>query len=135
MTKCTINPSENELGTLSLNVQLTLANKISHLRENISYYEQFDALLFNKANIIVDKLPHGYDDIQLDNFHKPIVKPPSIASGKGGGLVTYINKRLYEGDDTNEFVPYSELDNKSGEFQFLKLRNCNGHRKMTDIRL
>ena len=36
---------------------------------------------------------------------------------------------MCEGDDVNEFVPYSEPDNKSGEFQFLKLRNCNGHRK------
>ena len=30
----------------------------------------------------------------------------------------------------NEFIPhYSEPGNKSGEFKFLKLRNCNGHRK------
>ena len=36
---------------------------------------------------------------------------------------------MCEGDDVNEFVPYSEPDNKSGEFQFLKLRNCNGHQK------
>ena len=60
--------SDNELSILSLNVQ-TLTNKISHLRENISYYEKFDALLFNEANCIVDKLPHGYNDIILDNFH------------------------------------------------------------------
>ena len=120
--------SNNELNILSLNVQ-TLTNKISHLRENISYYETFDALLFNEANCIVDKLPNGYDDILLESFHKPIVKPPARASGKGGGLVTYVNKRVCEEDDIEEFDPYSEQGNNSGEFQFFKLKNCNGNRK------
>ena len=119
---------DNELNILSLNVQ-TIGNKIAHFKENLAYYEQFDALAFNETNCIVEKLPNGYDDLILDNFHKPLVKPPSRASGKGGGLVIYINKRLCEEEDIEEFEPYSEEDNNSGEFQFIKLKNCYGRQK------
>ena len=40
-------------------------------------------------------------------------------------------KRVCEGNDVNEFVPFGKPDNQSEEFQFLKLRfcNCNWHRK------
>ena len=122
-------PSSNELSLLSLNIQTLSFAKIAHLRENINYYEQFDALLFNEANCCVEKLPNQYNDILLENFHKPIVKPPARASGKGGGLVTYINKRICDENDIEEFDPYSEEDNNSGEFQFFKIKNCKGNRK------
>ena len=121
-------PSGNELSIFSLNVQ-TLTNKISHLRENINFYEKFDALLFNETNCIVKNLPNGMDDILLNNFHKPIVRNPARSSGRGGGLVIYLNKRICEEDDIQEFDPYSEPDNNCGEFQFIKLKNCKGHRK------
>ena len=121
-------PSGNELSIFSLNVQ-TLTNKIAHLRENIDYYKNFDALLFNEANCIVQNLPNGINDILLDNFHEPIVKNPARTSGKGGGLVIYVNKRICEEDDIEEFDPYNEPDNNCGEFQFIKLKNCKGHRK------
>ena len=63
-----------------LNVQ-SLTNKIFNLRENINYYEKFDALLFNEANCIVEKLPNGINDILLDNFHIPKVQKPTRTSG------------------------------------------------------
>ena len=118
-----IDPSDNELSIFSLNVQ-TLTNKISHLRENIDYYEKFDALLFNEANCIVENLPNGLDDILLDKFHIPKVQSPARTSGRGGGLVIYVNKRICSEDDIIEFDPYSEPDNKCGEFQFIKIQNC-----------
>ena len=121
-------PSDGELSILTLNVQ-TLTNKITHLRENIDYYEKFDALLFNEANCIFEKLPNGMNDILLENFHEPIVKNPARASGKGGGLVIYVNKRICEQDDIEDFDPYSEPDNNCGEFQFVKIKNCKGNRK------
>ena len=123
-----ITPSDNELSIFSLNVQ-SLTNKISNLRENINYYEKFDALLFNEANCIVEKLPNGIDDILLDNFHIPKVKKPARTSGKGGGLVIYINKRICGEGDMIEFDPYSEPENNCGEFQFIKIQNCKGNRK------
>ena len=125
-------PSTNELSIFSLNIQ-TLTNKISHLRENIEYYEKFDALLFNETNCKVENLPNGTNDILLDNFYEPLVKNPTRTSGKGGGLVIYINKRICEEDDIEEFDPYSEPDNNSGEFQFVKIKNCKDHRKTTII--
>ena len=126
-------PSDNELSILSMNIQTLSFSKIAHMRENIDYYEKFDALLFNETNCNVGKLPNGYNDILLENFHKPIVKSPSRASGKGGGLVTYIHKRICEEDEIEEFDPYSEPDNNCGEFQFLKIKNCKGNRKTVII--
>ena len=125
-----INPTNDELSIFSLNVQ-SLTNKITKLRENINFYKKFDALLFNEANCIVDKLPNKMNDILLENFHEPLVKNPTRSSGRGGGLVIYINKRVCEDPDENivEFDPYSEPGNNCGEFQFIKIKNCKGHRK------
>ena len=123
-------PNNGELSIFSLNVQ-SLPNKIAHLRDHIDFYKNFDALMFNETNCIVEKLPNKMDDILLDNFHEPIVKNPTRSSGRGGGLVIYINKRVCEDpvEDIEEFDPYSEPGNNSGEFQFIKLKNCKGHRK------
>ena len=122
-------PSETELTTFSLNVR-TLANKIDEMRENITFYENFDILLFSETNCISKNLPNGMADIKLDGFYEPIIQDPLRKSGKGGGLVTYINKRVcVEENDIEPFCPYSEPDNKSGEFQFIKIKNCKNLRK------
>ena len=121
--------SKDELSVFSLNVR-SLKNKISDLRENIDYYENFDALLFQETNCTIKKLENGIEEILLDGFHEPLVQDPARTSGKGGGLVIYINKRVCaEEDDIVQFVPYSEPDNNSGEFLFVKLQNCKSHRK------
>ena len=50
--------------------------------------------------------------------------------GKWGGLSIYINKRVCDDqDDIVPFCPYHDPDNNSGEFQFIKIKNCKGHRK------
>ena len=126
-------PKNNELSILSQNIQ-TIGNKIENLRVNISYYEQFDALLFNETNCIVESLPHGKNDLLIEGFHDPIVQPPKRRSGKGGGLITYINKRVCEDlADIEEICPYAEQDNTSGEFQFIQIKNCKGNRKTAII--
>ena len=126
-------PKNNELSILSQNIQ-TIGNKIENLRVNISYYEQFDALLFNETNCIVESLPHGKNDLLIEGFHDPIVQPLKRRSGKGGGLITYINKRVCEDlADIEEICPYAEQDNTSGEFQFIQIKNCKGNRKTAII--
>ena len=122
-------PSKTELSTFSLNVR-TLTNKIEKMRENISFYEKFDVLLLNETNCIKEKLPNGISDIKLPGFHDPIVQNPVRNSGKGGGLALYVNKRVCSDEsDIVPFCPYSEEENKSGEFQFVKLLECKGQRK------
>ena len=122
-------PKNNELSILSQNIQ-TIGNKIQNLRENITYYEQFDALLFNETNCKVESLPHGKNDLLINGFHDPIVQPPKRRSGKGGGLITYINKRVCENlADIEEICPYAEEDNTSGEFQFIQIKSCKGNNK------
>ena len=60
-------------------------------------------------------------------------KPPPRSSWKGGGLETYINTRICKEDDIEEFDPYSEPVNNSGEFQFWKFMNCSGLRKTVTL--
>ena len=121
-------PTNNELSVLSLNVQ-SLLNKIADLRENIDFYEKFDVLLFNETNFKEDKLPNGIGDITLEGFYNPIVQDPIRTSAKGGGLVAYVNKRVCDEDNIKVFVPYNDTENFSGEFQFIKIKDCKYNRK------
>ena len=120
--------SDNELSIFSLNIQ-TLANKIDEFRENITLYNKYDVLLFNETNCIIDKLPNGIHDLILDGFYEPQVQAPRRSSGKGGGLAIYVNKRVCDYDNIECFTPYSEPDNNSGEFQFIKIKDCKKHHK------
>ena len=122
-------PRDSELSTFSLNIR-TLVNKIEKLRDNIALYEKFDVLLFNETNCIKEKLPNGISDVTLPGFHDPILQNPIRRTGKGGGLAIYVNKRACnDADNIVPFIPYSEPENNSGEFQFVKLQECKGHRK------
>ena len=66
----------------------------------------------------------------LQGFHEPFTQNPIRKSGKGGGLAIYVNKRVSADlDDIEPFSPYSEPEDTSGEFQFIKIKNCKGNRK------
>ena len=117
--------TENELKVFSLNVQ-SLLNKIEHFREEIANYEKYDVLCFCETNFIFEKLPNKDNDLLLDGFHAPIHKNPLRTSGKGGGLVTYINKRVCNSENIEEFEPQLDTENCNGEFQLIKLHNCKG---------
>ena len=117
--------SDHELSIFSLNIQ-TLLSKIDKLREDIALYEKFDVLLFNETNCKAENLPNGKDDIKLDGFYDPIIQDPIRSSGRGGGLIIYVNKRVCEEENIKSITPYSEPDNNSGEFQFIKLLDCKG---------
>ena len=122
-------PSDMELNVLSLNI-CTLAKKIESIRENISFYKNFDVLLFNETNCIKKNLPNGISDVTIPGFHEPLLQDPVRSSGKGGGLAIYVNTRACEDEnDIVSFDPYSEPENFSGEFQFVKLNECKGRRK------
>ena len=57
------------------------------------------------------------------------MQDPLRKSGKGGGLSIYVNKRVCAEEDIVSFCPYNEPGNTSGEFQFIKIKNCKGLRK------
>ena len=125
-------PPDTELNIFSLNVQ-HLYNKIDHFREDIDYYQNFDLLCLNECNLKKDMLPNGTSDLLLEGFHEPIIQEPIRASGKGGGLTIYVNKRVCDEDDIEEFDPNPEPANTCGEFQFLKVKNCKGSNKTVVI--
>ena len=121
---------ENELKIFSLNVR-SLYKNITVFREEIDTYKKYDILSFNETNCIIDKLPNGLADILLDGFHEPIVQDPARISGRGGGLVLYVNKRVCSPEQIENFIPNYEVnaaDNMSGEFQFVKIHNCKGYK-------
>ena len=105
---------------MSLNV-LSLSKQTSSIRENIENYEHHYILCFNETNCLVDKLPNGIADLTLDAFHEPIIKAPIRASGRGGGLEIYVNKRVC---DMTSIETLDEPQNTSGEFQLTKIKEC-----------
>ena len=121
-------PSSLELSIFSLNVS-TLGTKIDSLRENIAFYENFDVLLFNETNCKENKLANGKNDLKLEGFYEPIIQDPIRTSGKGGGLIIYINGRVCEKENIESICPYNEPRNTSGEFQFVKIKKCKGLQK------
>lgn len=88
----------NELKVKSWNIRSIFKN-IDYLRENIDHFEKFDIICFNETNCDPDLLPNGINDITLDGFHMPSYKKPSRVSNRGGGLITYVNKRVCDEDD------------------------------------
>ena len=90
--------NQNELKIMSLNIR-SLRNGITDIRENISYFSNFDVLCFNETNCDLSTLPNGIDDLLLDGFYTPLIQKPYRQSNKGGGLAFYVNHRVC--DDIN----------------------------------
>ncbi len=125
-------PKEDELDILSLNIQ-TLNKKMNSLRENVSSLEKHDIICFQETNCIVEKLPNGLNDLLLEGFHEPLVLPPIRASGRGGGLAIYVNKRVCDDTNIESLDINPEPENTSGEFQFIKIKECKGTQKSVVI--
>ncbi len=117
-----------ELKIFSLNIRSLIKN-ISQFKEDIITYNKYDILCFNECNLLMNKLPNGINDILLEGFHDPILQEPVRSSGRGGGLAIYINKRVCDAENIESFVPNSDIENTSGEFQFVKIHNCKGFNK------
>ena len=118
-----VSSNKHGLDILSLNIRSIYGN-IEKLRENIDYFQKFDVICFNETNCIVEKLPNGIHDITLQGFHEPLVKNPIRSTGKGGGLVTYVNTRVCEEDSMVVLDHNPEAQETAGEFQFTKIKNC-----------
>ena len=117
--------TSSQLKTFSMNIR-SLFNNIYQLREDIETYNKYDVLCFNETNCALNKLPNGLNDITLDGFHEPILQDPIRSSGRGGGLVIYVHKRVVDSDKIERFNPNPDPLNTCGEFQFIKLHQCKG---------
>ena len=115
----------NELKVFSLNVR-SLAKNISYFKEEVHEISKYDILCLNETKCNTDKLSNGIDDIIIDGFYDPIVKNPNRKSGKGGGLAIYINKRVCDPNNIENFSVNLDPEDMSGEFQFVKIHNCKG---------
>ena len=129
---CTKTSSDTELNIYSKNIR-SLTKNITCYSQDIELYQNYDVLCFNETNCIVDKLPNGINDLLLEGFHEPIMQDPIRASGKGGGLAIYVNKRACELENIEQFIPNPDPQNTSGEFQFIKLKLCKGQQKTVII--
>ena len=118
----------DELKVFSINIR-SLTKKISHFREEIIFYHKFDVLCLTETNCIPDKLPNKIDDLLLDGFHEPLIQIPVRKSGKGGGLAIYINKRVCEPEKIENVSIDLDTEEKSAEFQLIKIHNCKGYNK------
>ena len=120
------NSKNDELKIFSLNVR-SLVKSISHFREEIHEYQKYDVLSFNETNCTEEKLPNGKNDIVLEGFYEPLIQNPNRASGRGGGLALYVNKKVCSHEQIESFRPnYCTDDDSHGEFQFLKIHRCKG---------
>ncbi|MCP4461141.1 MAG: endonuclease/exonuclease/phosphatase family protein, partial [Cytophagales bacterium] len=122
-----IQPSNSdELNIFSLNIR-SLIKCITPIRENIANYEKYDVLCFNETNCTIDKLANGIDDLILEGFHPPIIQKPARSSGKGGGLATYVSKRICQPEDLEVIDLDTGLSDLDGEFLFIKIKDCKSY--------
>ena len=114
-----------ELKVLSLNIR-SLKDKISNLIDNIEQFSKFDVLCFNETSCSLDKLPFEGKELELDNFHPPIVQFPSRESSRGGGLAIYLNKSFCSINDYKILTSLSDnSDPAKGEFLFIEITRKN----------
>ena len=79
-----------------------------------------------ETNVIREKLASDLNSIMLDGFHEPFVQDPLRTSGKGGGLIIFIHKRVCEFEQIEPLAVDIDPTDCSGEFQLLKLHKCKG---------
>ena len=112
---------------LSLNIR-SLFKGIDKLRERVNILKKkCDFICICETNTKLENLISGLDSINLDGFHEPIVQNPHRKSGKGGGLVIYVNENFCKSDEIEPLIndiagPENETEsNPPGEFLFVKI--------------
>ena len=125
-------PKQNELNVFSLNIR-SLHKNLSAIQDNVSEYQKYDILCFNETNCNTDKLANGLDDLLIEGFHPPIVQSPVRSTDRGGGLATYVNKRVCSVDDIKTIDLNFESPPTDGEFLFTKITSCKNINKTVII--
>ena len=113
---------KNELKILSLNIR-SLNTAFPRLQDISTHLNKFDCLSFNESGCKTDSLPFGTKALTIDGFHTPIIQDPTRSSGRGGGLIIYVNKKLCA--DPTKISVCSDLcsrdDVTSGEHLYIEI--------------
>ena len=119
-------PSFDELAVLSLNIR-SIHKNVDKINESISEYYNYDVINLNETSCNMSKLANGADDLLIDGFHPPIHQSPARTSCRGGGLLTYVNKRVCNTGDI-ESIKSDLQPNISGELLITKIKSCKKHK-------
>ena len=114
---------DDELGILCLNIR-SIHKNLDQITDNITEYEKYDVISLNETNCNLSKLANGMDDLLIEGFHPPIFQAPARKSCRGGGLLTYVNKRVCNSSDDIESLTLHPEPSLSGEFLITKIRSC-----------
>ena len=126
--KDTTKSKNGEIKTLNLNIR-SLNKHFNSLKEKIEILQKYDVLCLNETSCNINNLPHGIEDIILDEFHPPITRSPTRSSNKGGGLAIYVNKSFCSEDDLVDLKLEVQPPDPNGEFLFVKVSNCKNSEK------
>ena len=113
---------DDELGLLSLNIR-SISKNLTLIKDNIHEYDKYDVIALNETNCNISKLPNGEDDLLIDGFNPPVYQAPARTSCKGGGLLTYVHKRVCNTDDI-EPISLGHEPSTSAELLAIKIRSC-----------
>ena len=124
-------PGHNELNVLSLNIR-SLKKNLPNIVDNITEYQKYDVICLNETNCNIDKFANGMDDLMIEGFHLPVFQAPARSTCRGGGLVTYVSKRVCAADDIEKLVNMPQ-PSPDGEFLFIKIKQCKNINKSVII--
>ena len=86
-------PKDNELSVLSMNIR-SIHKNIERINDSITEYTCYDVINLNETSCNILKLANGLDDLQIEGFYPPVYQAPARKSCRGGGPLTYVNKRV-----------------------------------------
>ena len=112
---------DSEIKIFSYNIR-NLKDNIETINERIEHFSKFDVLCFNETNCSILKLPFGGKELELAQFHPPIIQAPARKSSRGGGLIIYLNKKFCSINDYKILTNLScNSDPSMGEFLFVEI--------------
>ena len=111
-----------ELGVLALNIR-SIHKNIQAINDRNTEFNKYDVICLNESCCNLEKLLNGIDDLIIEGFHPPIHQAPARNSCKGGGLLTYVNKRVCNADDI-ESIDLQHKPSTDGEILCVKIKQC-----------
>ena len=120
-------PADDELGILSMNIR-SIHKNIERINDSITEYTKYDVISLNETSCNFSKLANGLDDLLIEGFHPPVFQAPARKSCRGGGLLTYVNKRVCDSVDDIESIPPNQEPSLFGEFLVTKICSCKKYK-------
>ena len=117
-------PKDYELSILSMNIRSILKN-IEHINDSITEYTIYGVINLNETSCNISKLADGLDDLEIEGFYPPVYQAPARKSCRGGGLLTYVNKRVCSSAEDIQNVNFDQYrPSQLGAFLVTKIQGC-----------